>query len=85
MKRVRFLAAADGEMLDAAARYEAQQENLGRQYLLAVREAVNRLQVMSLAYPIVDGLYRSTPDEHVVVAVMHLRRDPDYWKSRVAE
>jgi plasmid stabilization system protein ParE len=68
-----------------------------RQYLLAVRDAVNRLQVMPSAYPIVEAelrrclvkrfpygvLYQNTPHEHVIVAVMHLRRDPDYWKSRI--
>jgi len=28
-------------------------------------------------------LYRVDPDEIVVVAVMHQRRRPDYWRSRI--
>lgn len=27
-------------------------------------------------------LFRDRPDEIIVVAVMHLHRDPDYWKHR---
>jgi cytochrome P450 len=28
-------------------------------------------------------LFQIKPDKYVIIAVMHLHRDPDYWKKRV--
>ena len=97
MRTVRFHPDAEAEMVEAAAYYEAQQENLGKRFLTSVQDALNRIQINPLLYPIVELdvrrcrtktfpygiLLRALPDQIVVIAVMHLHRDPDYWKDRV--
>lgn len=96
MKTVRFHPDAESELLHAAAYYEAQQPNLGRRFLTSVQDAVNRIRLNPRLYPIVEldvrrcftrtfpfgVLFRERPDEFVIMAVMHLHRDPDYWKNR---
>jgi plasmid stabilization system protein ParE len=97
MKTVRFHPDAETEMLEAAAYYEAQQENLGKRFLAAVRETLNRVRINPLLYPVVEVdvrrcitktfpfgvLFRNLPDQIVIVAVMHLHREPEYWKGRL--
>jgi hypothetical protein len=92
MKRVKFLLDAESEMIEAAAYYEAQQQNLGRRFLASVQDALHRIAVNAQLYPIVEMdvrrcLTRTFPfgilfQERPVMAVMHLHRDPDYWKHR---
>jgi len=96
MKVVRFHSDAESEMVAAAAYYEAQQPDLGRRFLTAVQDAVNRVAVNPYLFPSVDLdvrrcitktfpfgiLFRDRPDAIVIMAVMHLHRDPDYWKTR---
>ncbi|SMP47399.1 Plasmid stabilization system protein ParE [Desulfonatronum zhilinae] len=96
MKKVRFYPDAEIEMTEAAAYYETQQPDLGKRFLTAVQDAVNRVVVNPRLYPVVEldvrrcltktfpfgVLFRERPDEIIVVAVMHLHRDPDYWKHR---
>ena len=96
MKSVRFHPEAETEMIEAAAYYEAQQPHLGRRFLASVQDAVNRISVNPRLYPIVEldvrrcltktfpfgVLFRERPGKVVVMAVMHLHRDPDYWKNR---
>ena len=83
-------------MIEAAAYYEAQQKDLGRRFLASIQDALNRIQVNPLLYREIEGdvrrcltktfpygvLFRIRPDEYVAVAVMHLHRDPGYWKDR---
>jgi toxin ParE1/3/4 len=99
MNSVCFHPAAESEMNDAAAWYETQQHNLGRRFLTSVQDALNRIQVHPKLYPIVESdvrrclartfpfgvLFRITPGVVVIMAVMHLHRDPDYWKNRKFE
>lgn len=96
MNSVCFHPEAESEMNDAAAWYETQQHNLGRRFLTSVQDALNRIQVQPRLYPIVEGsirrcltktfpfgvLFRITPGVIVIMAIMHLQRDPDYWKNR---
>jgi hypothetical protein len=84
-------------MLEAAGYYEAQRENLGKRFLASVQDALNRILINPLLYPIVEGdvrrcltktfpfgvLFRFLPEQIVVIAVMHLHRDPGYWRDRV--
>jgi plasmid stabilization system protein ParE len=96
MKTVRFHPDAESEMIEAAAHYEAQQRDLGRRFLASVQDAANRVVLNPHLYPVVERdvrrcltktfpfgvLFRERPDQVVIMAVMHLHRDPDYWKSR---
>jgi toxin ParE1/3/4 len=96
MRTVRFHPDAEREMTEAASYYEGQQAALGRRFLAAVQDAVNRIVANPRLFPIVDRhvrrcliktfpfgvLFRELPDKLVIMAVMHLHRDPDYWKHR---
>lgn len=96
MKAVRFHPDAESEMIETAAYYEAQQPDLGRRFLASVQDAVNRIRFSPCLYPVVEldvrrcltktfpfgVIFRERPEEFVIVAIMHLHRDPDYWKSR---
>lgn len=96
MKAIRFLPDAESEMIAAAAYYETQQGDLGRRFLASVQDAVNRIAVNPLLYPVVDRdvrrcltktfpfgvLFKIRSDVIAILAVMHLHRDPDYWKTR---
>ena len=96
MKTVRFYPDAETEMVEAAAYYETQQENLGKRFLTSVQDALNRIQINPLLYPIVEPdvrrcqtktfpysiLFKDSRDQIVVIAVMHLHRNSDYWIGR---
>ena len=97
MRRVVFLDPAEEEMLEAAAYYEMQAPGLGGDFLAEVQYAVQRIAEYPESGRLIKGtirrrllrrfphgiLYRIDPDEIVIVAVMHLRRRPDYWKDRI--
>lgn len=99
MNPFRFHPDAELEMNQAAAWYENQQKTLGRRFLTSIQDALNRIQLHPELYPIVEGgvrrcllrtfpfgvLFRVTPGVFVVIAVMHLNRDPSYWRNRVFE
>lgn len=96
MKPVRFHPEADTEMM-AAKFYETQQKDLGKRFLASVQDALNRIQVNPLLYQeIEDGvrrclttkfpfgvIFRIMSNHYVIIAVMHLHRDPGYWASRI--
>lgn len=98
MKAVSFYPDAEVEMIEAAAYYETQQSDLGRRFLASVQDAVNRIRLNPHLYPTVGRdvrrclttifpfgvLFKERPDEIVIIAVMHLHRDPDHWKSRAS-
>ncbi len=96
MKAVRFHPEAEFEMIEAASYYESQQSDLGRRFLVSVQDSINLIMLNPRLYPAVEldvrrcltktfpfgVLFRERSDEIVIMAVMHLHRDPDYWKNR---
>lgn len=96
MKTTRFHPEAEAEMIAAAAWYESQQQDLGKRFLSCIQDALNKVEINPVLYPTVESdvrrcltqtfpfgvLFRITPDMIVIVAIMHLHRDPDYWKHR---
>jgi len=97
MKPVRFHPQARTELREAARYYSSQQPGLGRRFLSAVREAVDRVQGFPLLYRVIEDdlrqcrvarfpyglIYRMTTDHIEIIAVMHLHREPGYWRSRL--
>lgn len=94
---VRFLGAARKEMTAAIRYYESQLPGLGQRFLSQVektideiiahpqagaplRRDIRRRLVRSFPFAL---LYSDLPKEILVIAVMDLRRDPDYWKNRL--
>ena len=96
MKTVRFLSPAEREMAQAAQYYNSKVPNLGADFLREVKNAIKRLEADPEASQTVRGdvrrrlirrfpfgiLYRVDPEEIVILAVMHLARQPDYWHGR---
>lgn len=94
--KVRFHPQAETELNDAAEWYESKQPGLGGQFGDEVRLALGRALAMPSAWQeVAPGIRRSlthrfpygvlylwTADELHVLAVMNLRRHPDYWKDR---
>ncbi|MBU1692742.1 MAG: type II toxin-antitoxin system RelE/ParE family toxin [Verrucomicrobia bacterium] len=96
MIAVQFHPDAESEMIRAAGYYETQQAGLGKRFLASVQDAINRILVNPKLYPVVEAdirrcltrtfpfgiLFRGQPDRIIIMAVMHLHRDPGYWKDR---
>lgn len=97
MKTVRFLRPAEIEMLDAARYYDLQASGLGDDFLDKIDSALQDIAAHPERWPVIrfnirrrlihrfpySLLYRVDPDEVVVLAIMHLRRHPDYWLNRL--
>lgn len=97
MKSLRFHPEAEKEMVNTARWYESQQQDLGKRFLLAVQDALHRIELHPELYTVVGGdvrrcctktfpfgiLFRIKTEYIAIMAVMHLHRDPDYWKNRI--
>jgi len=97
MKPIVFIKPAEQEMLEAAQYYERQSKGLGSSFLLEIQDAIDDIANSPETWPITRYdirhrsikrfpyrvLYRIDIDEIVVVAIMHLRRHPNYWLERL--
>ena len=93
---INFHPEADSEMMDSAVYYESQQKDLGKRFLSTVQDSLNHIQINPKLYPVVHldvrrcltkifpfgVMFRIQPNQIVIMAVMNLHRDPDYWKNR---
>ena len=98
MSRIGFHPEALREFVESAAYYESQQPMLGQRFVDVVEEAMHRIGTHPQLYPVIEAnvrkcrvsrfpygmIYRVKEDRIEIVAVMHLRREPGYWKQRVA-
>lgn len=96
MKKLEFRPEARAEFLDAIRWYEAQRAGLGARFHAEVDRVLSRLHTAPLQFPEVEPGYRRAlvhdfpygiffaAKEHkiIVLAVLHLRRNPEIWKSR---
>ena len=97
MRSVEFHPDAQDEFISAAQFYESQTDVLGLDFVLTVQRTYERLRefpasgapfgrrlrrllVPKFPYGL---LYRVEPERIYIVAVMHLRRRPGYWRSRL--
>ena len=94
---LQFLAAAETDVEDAAAYYEAQEPGLGDDFAEAFERAIRHI----LDFPEASALISKRTRRHrmrrfpygiiyqirggliLIVAVMHLRRSPKTWQSRL--
>lgn len=88
---------AEAEFNGAIDYYEARQAGLGYDFAVEVYAAIQRILAYPKAWPVLEGevrrcqtnrfpygvLYAAEEARVFIVAVMHLRRDPDYWKRRM--
>ncbi|XOZ32169.1 type II toxin-antitoxin system RelE/ParE family toxin [Halomonadaceae bacterium KBTZ08] len=93
---VRIRPDAERDIEEAAQWYELQRQGLGHEFMDSVQQTLNRISENPSLYPVVHrnsrraliskfpfGVhYVVTGDTVVVIAVMHGRRHPNWWKER---
>jgi toxin ParE1/3/4 len=96
MKRLTTVGEAQDEMAEAARFYESHRAGLGQAFLRSVGDAVAEIREHPGRWPLIDNIsrrrlvrrfpyaliYRDDPDEIMILAVMHLHRQPGYWRDR---
>ena len=96
--RLTFRARVFGHLTAAAGWYEHEEPGLGRRFLTAVDALIAQIRREPLRYPsiyrgtrraLVPGFpyavfFRVRDEGIVVVAVLHMKRDPDNWRLREA-
>ena len=97
MKAYYFHPEALIEADEAAQFYEERQFDLGKRFVEALSDALIRIRRMPDIYRKINGniskcrvlrfpygvIFRNQVDSIEVIAVMHLKKKPGYWKSRV--
>ena len=95
--RVGFLAAADAELFEAVSYYNEESEGLGYEFAAEVKQTIGRIVRFPDAWPKLSVrtrrcrtkrfpygvVYQVRGDLILVIAVMHFRRHPDSWRSRL--
>ncbi|NEP54665.1 MAG: type II toxin-antitoxin system RelE/ParE family toxin [Moorea sp. SIO3C2] len=85
------------EYSEAVQYYANQRVALAQSFIDAVEDAIYRLRVSPQRYPILQAdvrrcltrqfpyalLYTVEPDSILILAVMHCRKNPKYWQSRL--
>jgi toxin ParE1/3/4 len=94
--RVEFHPDALAEFRASAEYYEQQQPGLGERFANAVEVAVAHIAAAPESWRIIEDdirrcltkvfpyavLYSIEPDNILIIAVMHCRREPSYWRNR---
>jgi len=97
MKSVDFLDAARVELLEAVEHYNREDEGLGNKFAEEVKRTIERIVGFSNAWTPLSHrtrrcrtkafpygiIYQVRENSIVIVAVMHLHRNPESWKSRI--
>ena len=97
MKTIQLLLPAELEMFSSAKYYDCQAKGLGNKFLDKIEIALQDIALHPNRFPIIKFnirrrlihrfpyavLYRVCDEETVVLAVMHLRRQPNYWLNRI--
>jgi plasmid stabilization system protein ParE len=92
----RFHPEAETEFFAAIDWYEDRSRGLGADFAAETHAAIQRAATMPAAWPRIEGdirrvlvrrfpygvLYAPRNESVVILAVMHLRRHPDYWRER---
>ncbi len=87
---------AESEFFKDIEYYKEREEGLGQDFAVEVYSAIERILFYPKAWPIIEEnirrslinrfpygiLYAEDEDKIYIIAVMHLSRDPDYWKHR---
>lgn len=88
---------AEAEFLDAVNHYEGCGAGLGYDFAIEVHSTIRNIVSFPEAWCILESdirrcqirrfpyavVYARDGDVILILAVMHLHRDPDYWKRRV--
>jgi plasmid stabilization system protein ParE len=94
---VRFLEPAENEFKEAIKYYNEQSEGLGYEFALEIRKTIERIIHYPEAWTPLSKrtrrcrcnnfpygvIYYIKDDVIIIVAVMHFKRKPTYWKDRI--
>ena len=94
---VEFLSTAETELVEAVLYYNEQNEGLGDMFAVEVKHTITRILRFPDAWTRLSArtrrcctkrfpyglVYQVRGDTLLIVAIMHLRRHPDTWKSRL--
>ena len=97
--RIEFLVAAREEFLNAASYYDSQEEGLGDEFADEVWKTISRIVKHPLAWQQISSrtrrcltnrfphgvIYQAKSDSILIIAVMHLHREPKSWRGRVVD
>jgi hypothetical protein len=95
--KIELLAAAESELVEAVAYYNGQSEGLGFEFAAEVKRTIGRIVQFPDAWQALSRrtrrcrtrrfpygvVYQVKGDTLLLVAIMHLRRHPTMWKSRL--
>ena len=88
---------AVADIENARSWFDDQREDLGVEFLIAIRKAISSIQKMPGRYKFVKGgcqralvrrfryvvIFKRDGNSLVVIAVYHSSRDEDFWKTRI--
>jgi plasmid stabilization system protein ParE len=97
--KVRFLSSARSELREAVRWYNVKRSGLGREFNDEVKKATERIAQFPDAWPPISQsarrfllnrfpygvIYLVEDNTIVIVAIMHLRRNPVVWQKRLQE
>jgi toxin ParE1/3/4 len=97
MRPVFFHPDAQSEMAASARYYESQRAGLGKRFLAEIQSAIQHIELNpTMFYQVEAGIrrccvprfpcgivFRETPSEIEILAILHFKRRPGYWKSRI--
>jgi toxin ParE1/3/4 len=95
--KVRFLSVAARELIEAHAYYEALSPDLARRFAGEIESALARVKANPSAWAPMGSrhrrcrtnhfpfglVYTVLDDEILIIAVSHLHRDPEHWRTRI--
>ncbi len=87
---------AEAEFHETISYYEEHEQGLGYDFSIEVYSAIQKVVEYPSAWPVLEGdirrcftnrfpfgiLYTIERGNIVILAVMHLHRDPNYWRER---
>jgi hypothetical protein len=96
--RLRVLSCAEREFAEAVDDYNAQRSGLGYGFEAEIQAAFQRIRAFPYAWPLFSSrarrykvnrlpygvLYQIRSDRILVLAIMHLKRDPRLWQERAS-
>jgi plasmid stabilization system protein ParE len=99
VRAIEFLAPAQAELAEAIAYYDVRKPGLGSQFAEEVQRSIERILQYPQAWSPISKrtrrcltnrfpyalIYQIRDDVLLIVAVMHLRREPRTWKSRLRD
>ncbi|MCP4138434.1 MAG: type II toxin-antitoxin system RelE/ParE family toxin [bacterium] len=94
---VEFLTAADVEFDNSIIYYNFQREGLGFEFAEEVEKTIDKILQNPKAWTLLSKrarrcltdrfpygiIYQIRPEKILIIAVMHLHREPDLWQSRI--